>query len=217
MQSSSSIKDEKNIFLIGGGEIVEGETYMIDQEIMSSIPQDGSLVFFGVAAGDAEGYGAIIKDVFGVQCKVTVVREVDGAEFAYKAIKNADVIYLGGGETKLLLDLFEKWQLIEVLKSVIDRGVYVVGMSAGAQALSTWYVHEESETQEIRRGWGVVNGTICVLVHATEESYKRARETCRQYQATERCIVYGIGEGTAVLTNADGIESVKVGDGELWT
>src|SRR3989339_658435 len=116
---------EKNIFIIGGGEIAKGETQEIDESIMKSAIKGSSFVFFGTAAGDAEGYGEIINKVFGDYFNVTVATEAKGQEFSENAIKNASVIYLGGGTTKFLIDHFEKWNLVPLLREAIERGVIV--------------------------------------------------------------------------------------------
>ena len=45
----------------------------------------------------------------------------------------------------------------------------MAGMSAGAQALTTWYVHKDSELQEIRKERSIVGKSLEVLVHATQD------------------------------------------------
>jgi len=61
------------------------------------------------------------------------------------------------------MDHFEEWNLVPLLVEAIDRGVVVVGMSAGVQALATWYVHEDVESQETKEGWNITGKSIGVL------------------------------------------------------
>lgn len=205
----------KNIFLIGGGEIAKGETKEIDETIKKSATKGSSFVFFGTAAGDAGGYGDIIIKTFGDHFNVTVATEAKGREFSEDAIKNASVIYLGGGTTKLLMDHFEKWNLVSLLIEAIDRGAIVAGMSAGAQALSAWYVHEDGESQEIRKGWDIVGKSLGVLVHATKDSFERSQKliSASKYSISK---LYGITEGAALLLDKNSSDSEEIGKGEIW-
>ncbi|OGI34296.1 MAG: hypothetical protein A2259_05060 [Candidatus Moranbacteria bacterium RIFOXYA2_FULL_43_15] len=207
---------EKNIFIIGGGEIAKGETQEIDESIMKSAIKGSSFVFFGTAAGDAEGYGEIINKIFGDYFNVTVATEAKGQEFSENAIKNASVIYLGGGTTKFLIDHFEKWNLVPLLREAIERGVIVAGMSAGAQALVEWYIHEEDELYEIRKGWNLTAGSVGVLVHATEESFNRAKNLFSDSKYTNSKL-YGIAEGAALVFGGNSSSFSKIGAGKIWT
>ena len=166
-----------NIYLIGGGEIAKGETREIDLALMNEAPQGSSFVFFGTAAGESEGYFATISSVFGEHFTVGEVKKGEGRDVALAKIKSAAVIYLGGGTTQLLLDLFSEWDLVPSLREAHERGCIIAGMSAGALALSSWYIHEEENREEnhqaLKQGWGLVN--VCTLVHATPERTASAK------------------------------------------
>ncbi len=205
----------KNIFLIGGGEIAKNETQEIDKTMMKLAPWGSTLVFFGTAkADDSEEYAEVIQKVFRDYFNIVIASKAKGKEFSENAIKSASVVYLGGGTTKLLMDHFEDWNLVHLLQEAIDRDVVVAGMSAGAQALATWYIHEENDSQEIREGWGLVGGSIGVLVHATNDSFSRAKSLCKKKKDSK---LYGIGEGAALRFNKDNTEGIKVGNGSIWT
>lgn len=208
--------NNKNIFLIGGGEIVKGETREIDEAIMKSANKGASFIFFGTAAGDAEGYGDIINKTFGSYFNVTIATKAKGREFSENAIKNASIIYLGGGTAKILMDHFEKWNLVSLLREAIERGVIVVGMSAGAQALAAWYIHEDGESQEIRKGWDFAGSSIGVLVHATEDSFNQAKNLFFNSEHTDSKL-YGIAEGTALVFSINSTDFVKIGVGKILT
>jgi dipeptidase E len=162
-----------DIYLIGGGEISKGETEAIDVLIKSSARPGSSLVFFPTAAGDSQGYIDAIVAVFGDIFAVVSATKDKGREFAEKSLETASVIYLGGGETQLLLDLFEGWNLIPILRGALDRGATIVGMSAGAQALCSAYIeYGTDKSMGVRRGWGIV--PFSCLVHARSEFLEEA-------------------------------------------
>lgn len=189
------------IYLLGGGEIAEGETRRIDADIKASAKKNDLLAFFGTASGDARGYANMIEWVFGDHFTILNATEDEGEGFARTAIHSASVIYLGGGETQLLLDRFEEWDLVEDLRSAYERGTTIVGMSAGAQALCKTYIHEEKKRMELRKGWGLVD--MCCLVHATERSYKKAKKLCKD--------VVGISEKAAWVVDEKGVSMMGEG------
>lgn len=200
------------IYLIGGGEILRGETAEIDADIRKNTEENASFVFFGTAASDSAEYGNTIRSVFGNRFTVTVVTEEKGRDFALDAIDSARVIYLGGGDAELLLNLFEKWGLVDSLHRALARGVNIVGMSAGAQALSAWYVHEKGKFIELRRGWGIAPS--CTLVHAQPDTRMRARNIWRGSADAHVYTLIAIGERAAWRIAPD--HENAIGGGNVW-
>lgn len=199
--------------LIGGGEIRRGETKEIDDVIKQLAPRKAILVFFGTAAGDNLEYINTIKSVFESHFTVVAPTEQDGPEFARSAIDAASVIYFGGGTTQLLKELFEKWNLIGSLQDALERGVCLVGMSAGAEALSALYIHEDEGHMELRQGWGIL--PLCVLVHACKESFERAKKIWEDNPPANADIFIGIGEGAAWCGDHSRVQ--KIGRGAIWS
>lgn len=204
----------KNIVFIGGGEIGKGETEEIDSRIKTLALKGSSFVFFATAASDAKGYIETIKSVYGDHFNVVAATTEKGQLFSEDAIKNASVIYLGGGLTELLLEHFEEWNLVPLLTDAISKGVVVVGMSAGAQALSHCYIHEEADSMEVREGWGLTGMNACVLVHATEESFKKARAVYDENKLT--CGLYGISESAALFSQDNNQQPFELGSGNVF-
>lgn len=200
------------IYLIGGGEIANGETKEIDNVIKQDATEKSSFVFFGTAAGDNAGYATAIQSVFGDRFNIVVATEEKGRKFAIDAINNSSVIYIGGGTTELLINLFEKWKLVDVLRQALKQGASIVGMSAGAQALSRWYIHEADSSMELRRGWGFV--PVCLLVHANKESAKRAIAFWQRDENAKCYNFLAIGECSAWRISSLGEK--KIGHGEIW-
>ena len=201
------------MYLIGGGELRNGDTQLIDEDISSQAPKGSTFVFFGFAAQDSTDYANTITSVYGDKYTVVVPTVAKGREFAIDAIKSAAVIYLGGGNTELLLQVFAQWGLAKHLGTAIDRGTHVAGMSAGAQALSTWYVHEDNDIFELRKGWGFA--PYGVLVHANPASFDKAKLLWFEQGVPGAYPFVAIGEGAA--WHVSGFEATKVGLGNIWT
>lgn len=200
------------IYLIGGGEVREGGTRLIDQNISSLVPKGTDFVFFGTASDDNRDYAEVIKSTFGSHFKVKIATREKGKDYAISAIKSASVIYLGGGQTELLLELFYEWGIEGDLVRAMERGAHIAGMSAGAQALSAYYVHEDSDAPCIKKGWGVVSG--CVYVHAKKKSLANTRKLWTNHNEAYKHPFIAISENTAWRISPQGDE--KVGNGEIW-
>lgn len=201
-----------SIYLIGGGELRKGETYQIDEELKSLASAGSTFVFFGFAAQDSVEYSDAITSIFGDKFTVLVSTEEKGRGYAINAIKSASVIYLGGGDTDRLMRLFSEWELVEHLTVALERGVHVAGMSAGALALSSWYIHEDDDIFEVRKGWGIV--PVGVLVHANQNSFEKARPLWTNFHKDNECSFVAIGEGAAWCINTSGEQ--KIGSGDIW-
>ena len=201
------------IYLIGGGELRNGDTQLIDEDIMSQAPQGSTFAFFGFASNDNADYANTIKSVYGDKYTVVVPTVAKGRKYAIDAIKSAAVIYLGGGNTQQLMKIFDQWGLVEYLHAAIDRGTHVAGMSAGAQALVKWYVHEDNDIFELRKGWDFV--PLGVLVHANPTSYKKAALLWFDHDISDTYSFIAIGESAA--WRISGFEKSKVGLGNIWT
>lgn len=200
------------LYLIGGGEIAKGETITIDDDIKKNLKKGSPLVFFGTAAGDSDGYAQTIQSVFGDTVTVVAATEEKGRAFAVDAINSASGVYLGGGNTDLLLNLFERWELVDVLREAYQNGLLIAGMSAGAQALSAWYVDEDHGQVELRRGWGLV--PACVLVHAKLETAEQVKMLWENDADARKYDFIVIGERSAWRIGTD--QGQKIGSGELW-
>lgn len=202
-----------HILLIGGGEISKGETSVIDERLKSLAPLQSKLLFFPTAAGDSDGYCETIQRVYGDVFEVVPIVETLGRATAVEHLSTAQAVYLGGGRTELLLDLFRRWELVTPLRALLDRGGIVAGMSAGAQALSAWYTDFEPDgPMESKVGWDVAH--VYCLVHAEADQIAGAFDTYRKSEALASAPFIAIGERAAWHIHDGGAE--KIGDGAVW-
>lgn len=80
-------------------------------------------------------------------------------------LRHAGLIYFGGGETTQLLDAMTDTRALEALAEAYEQGAVVVGMSAGAIALSARGVTMGAGVLE---GWGWLP-ELLVCVHHTAD------------------------------------------------
>ncbi|MCB9798563.1 Type 1 glutamine amidotransferase-like domain-containing protein [Candidatus Nomurabacteria bacterium] len=200
------------LYLIGGGEIRLGDTQLIDAEIMQLAELGATMTFFATAASDSKSYIQAIREVYGQRYTILTPTLKSGKKYAHSAIKQASVIYLGGGDADKLMDLFAKWQLEKTLRYAYENGTHVIGMSAGAQALSRFYFSSISMPNELQTGWAWLPMTT--LVHAQHETVARAKTSLENTEENSKWPLIAIGEKTALRIN--GKKHDKIGSGPLW-
>jgi len=163
------------IFFIGGGEINQKETIKIDKEIIKEGGgKNASVLFFPTAAGDNDGYVKnFLKYYSSIGCNniKSVKLSQESLEEIKEKIMKADIIYLGGGSAKLLIDCFRKKKIISVLRRFLDKGRVLAGMSAGAIVLGEISILSEIEDDlNFGKGFGILPQFI-FLPHY-KKSYK---------------------------------------------
>lgn len=169
------------IVAIGGGEL--DTTHSINEYIVKLAgKKNANFLFIGTASHDAEGYiSAIQKEFDSLGCTISVLRLTTGnyTDVEIDSILNqADIIYVGGGDTSFMMDTWKKYGLDEKLKQIYynDRAV-LSGLSAGAIC---WFScgHSDSSIFEVdgQVGYGWVNGLLEIFPHAFCPHYNEREE-----------------------------------------
>lgn len=117
---------------IGGGDVRENETLVIDRRIIElSGSKRPRVVFVPTASEDAADYVATIDEYYtGLGCTVeALTRDRDDAE---GLIGDADIIYVGGGSTRLLVAEWRERGWDTLVRAAGERGAVLCGLSAGA-------------------------------------------------------------------------------------
>lgn len=153
------------IVAIAGGDLET--THKINQYIVNLTGKEkANLLFIGTASHDAENYISSIHGEFGsLGCAVkdlslTVKEyhddEIDGL------LNQADIIYVGGGDTAFMMDVWKKYRLEYKLKEIYWKDHAVLsGISAGAMC---WFNCGHSDSTIFWKndtvGYGWVNGLL---------------------------------------------------------
>ena len=128
----------RRILAIGGGDIRSGKTFSIDRRFVAQADvAEPNLLFIPTASNDSEEYVESIQAVYGSRlgCSVDVLRlwsEDRWLPSIVAKLDAADLIYVGGGNTKAML---QKWRELGVdreIRRFLAKGKPVGGLSAGA-------------------------------------------------------------------------------------
>lgn len=161
----------RKIVAIGGGEIgrpgTQVETIPIDKEIIRLTgKRNPHVLFIPTASTDSEGYVDVVKQHFGgrLGCTVDVLyllRQPDSAQAIKRKIANADIVYVGGGNTLKMMSAWRKHGVDKLLEKASAAGTVLSGVSAGAIC---WFKYGNSDSRKpyIRvKGTGMVGALFC--------------------------------------------------------
>ncbi len=164
----------KTIVAIGGGEIRTKGTAAIDREIIRlSNKKNPKLLFIPTASSDSERYWKHVQKYFGkfLKCKTDVlflIKERPSKEQIRRQILAADIIYVGGGNTLMMMRLWRRLGVDKLLVSAYEKGTVLSGISAGSIC---WFDSGHSDSMSFYnprkwkyinvRGLGLIDGIHC--------------------------------------------------------
>jgi len=218
------------IVAIGGGEINKRETLAIDQEIIRlSGKKDPKVLFIPTASLDSNEYINDFIDYYGkhLGCKVDVLKLIKQS-ITIKEIKeiilSSDVVYVGGGNTLMMMKLWRKLGVDEVLHEAYEKDIALCGISAGAIC---WFNFGLSDSRRFKNpsaplirvtGLGIINGLLCPHYHS--EKYDKDRATSLRDMVERRggralaiddfCAVAFVDYSYKVLTSKRGAHAYNV-------
>lgn len=130
---------KSTLIMIGGGELGNGETLPIDQQVRQYCPKEHAhLLFLPTASHDTESYSEAVKRVYeALGCEVVslyIYEATPTLEELQRALDWADIVYIGGGNTRDLLRRLHETGFDRVLLNAMEdrEDLVVAGISAGA-------------------------------------------------------------------------------------
>ena len=178
---------DKYIIAIGGGEIKNKTTLKIDEYIanlakLHAGEKRANALFFGTASHDSMPYFNSFRktytSVFDIKAEVglLVYGEMDMQKIKDK-IAAADCIYVGGGDTVFMLELWREKGVDKLLIDAYEQGKIICGLSAGAICWFTdMYTDYEimrgkSAEYSLHKGLGLIDGLITPHFNEREKDF----------------------------------------------
>lgn len=152
--------------LIGGGNIgradTDYETKQIDEKVVRlSEKTNPKFLFIGLASEFSDSYYKIIKDIYkNLGCETGKIsnKTLTHMEVVEQKINNADIIYLGGGDTVKLVNILKETKMDVMIKNAIERNCVIVGISAGAIACCKYGLSDYEIISNISNDYVKING-----------------------------------------------------------
>ena len=208
------------ILAIGGGEIKNRDTIMIDEYIAGEAKK---------AAGDRRACGLLVPTashdcmpyyntfhkvytgLFDIKTDValTIRQDFDSEKMKAK-FEKADFLYVGGGNTVFMLEHWRKTGLLQYIREAYERGVLIAGLSAGAIC---WFDEMYSDSvvegeYAMYPGLGWIKGKI-------SPHYDERMLDFDDIVLYNRFRAWGI-ENNAAVEFLDGRPIKKVGNASVW-
>ncbi len=204
------------ILAMGGGENGRpGKPYEIkcfDEEIVRMTEKKNpNLLFVSFTQKSPDGaenyYNIINRNFINLGCNCEHLREKDlqNIDFVKQKIDNADIIYVGGGNTLRLMNILRKYKIDKMLEFAGVKGAVLCGISAGAIC---WHNFGNSDsrkftsnsTQLIKvKGLGFIPALFCPhydIEMSRQEDLKRMMKSTKGIAlAFENCTALKIVDG----------------------
>ena len=201
---------------IGGGEIprikngvlLPYETKEIDEEIVKlSDKENPELLFIGTASKDNNEYFLAIKDIFEkLGCNVynlNLLEDNLDNKNIKRMILNTDIIYVGGGDTRFMLQRWRELGIDKLLLQAYNMGIVCSGLSAGSYC---WFKYN----YDLIEGLGIIDAVNCVHYEEKDEIarnkfYDVIKEKKLDGIALENCTALKIVDGkmNVIKSNKD--------------
>lgn len=179
----------KAIVAIGGGRFTNGSRAPIDREILRlSGKKHPSLLFIPTASSDSELYGRHISEYFGdfLKCRVDVLwllKQRASRDEIKRKILSADIVYVGGGNTLMMMRLWRRLGVDKFLRTAYEKGIVLSGASAGSIC---WFDSGHSDSMSFYnpkkwkyinvKGLGLIQGIHCPHYNGMTGGVPRRRE-----------------------------------------
>ena len=165
----------RKLVCIGGGEIprykngkvLPYEIKEIDEEIVRlSQKESPKLLFISIASSHPEEYFEGIKKVYeDLGCVVSHLNINQSYEDLKNELLGTDIIYIGGGNTKYLIEKLNETGIDKLLIKAYNNGIVCSGLSAGSYC---WFKYNYDSLE----GMGVINAINCVHYDQKDETAK---------------------------------------------
>ena len=194
------------LICIGGGEIprikngieLPYETKEIDEEIVkTSNKKNPKLLFIGTASSHSYDYYLVIKKIYeNLGCTVSnldLLADNINMTDVKKSILNTDIIYVGGGNTRFMLEKWRELGIDKLLIQAYNKGIVCSGLSAGSYC---WFKYN----YDLIEGLGIINAINCVHYdqkdnEAKEKFYDVIKDKNMEGIALDNCVAIEFIDG----------------------
>jgi len=179
----------KKLVIIGGGGIGALQTLKFDKRIVKlTKKKHPKALFIPTASGDPEEYYDMFKLVYGKKlgCKTEalyLLKNPPSKKELRKKILSADLIYVGGGNTLMMMKRWHFLGVDKLLREAHNKGVVSSGLSAGGicwfesgHSDSISYYNPKSWKYINVKGLGLIKGIHCPHFNGATNGVKRKKD-----------------------------------------
>ncbi|MEJ2795231.1 Type 1 glutamine amidotransferase-like domain-containing protein [Iodobacter sp. LRB] len=186
----------RRIVAIGGGGFLLDDARLLQESYLISLCRKSAprVLFLGTASGDAERAQLKFYKAFSsLGCLPSSLSffPFDMRRDYAQEVLEADLIYVGGGNTVAMLAVWREFGLDVALRQAYAAGTVLAGISAGANCWFEQYITDSVPGGGIRGGLGLLAATFCP--HLDSEAWRQP------LLASVTGVAVGAGENVCVL------------------
>ena len=191
-------KITKKIIAIGGGGFTDESDDTLDQFFLDQCSKKKIKLGFLATASkdDVKKISLFYKKFENKNLELShfnLTQKIDGFS---SWILNKDIIYVGGGNTSFMLDIWRKNSLDKIFKKAYENGIVLAGVSAGAGCWFDWILSDSvGPGLKPLKGISLISGSC--TPHSSEE--KRINQFELNIKNGELPPGLAIDDGVAVL------------------
>ena len=126
---------KKHIVAIGGGGFGRNDSSCLIERYILNLSKKNcpKICFLPTATGDVDSYIVRFYSIFTrLNCLPSHIEFFKRTIDIHKHIMNQDIVFVGGGNTKSMLAVWNDWGMSSLLNHAYNEGVIMSGVSAGA-------------------------------------------------------------------------------------
>ena len=191
-------RNKKKIISIGGGGFTHETDESLDQFVLNQVNlKNFKIGFLPTASKDDQKKIDLFYKRFDNNylqlSHFTLCSKIEGFK---DWILNKDIVYVGGGNTSYMLEIWKKNNLIEIFKEAYNKGIILSGVSAGAICWFDWILSDsEGIGLKAIRGINLISGS-CTPHSSKNERLKKFKNDIENSKMPKGI---AIDDGVAVL------------------
>lgn len=164
---------------IGGGEIpinkngvvLPYETKEIDEEIVRLTNKENpKMLFIGTASSHSERYFETIQKIYSnlgaIVSNLDIINNEISKDELEKKVFESDIIYVGGGNTRFMLEKWREVSLDTILIEAYKKDIVLSGLSAGSYC---WFKYN----YDLIEGLGIIDAINCAHYNMKNDESKQ--------------------------------------------
>lgn len=167
------------VAMSGGGFSTQPSAYIDEFIVQLTGKSKCTIAFIPTASRDAQGYIDKFHQAFHAHHTIHFDTATLASLHVAEVVEAVDILYVGGGDTKYLLDTWRATGFDQVIIEAYQQGVILAGISAGAMC---WFEKCFSDNICVE-GLGIVKGTYCP--HYQDDEVCQAFDTWHETQSLQ--------------------------------
>ena len=135
---------EKKIIAIGGGGFTHQSDLSLDQFVIDKLKRTNNKIGFLATASkdDEKKISLFYKRFKNTEFELSHFNLTSNTNGFSEWIMSKDLVYIGGGNTVFMLEIWRKNKLENIFKDAYEKGIILSGISAGAVCWFDWILSD---------------------------------------------------------------------------